>query len=364
MKTKTILLSNKPMPNDKLIGSWNVLLSKAILEGKIRFDYVLSSKSYSQKESFQGVTVRPNTYSFLRRRYIDKDTKYEYVKALRKIVGNKSCFFKIIIFDDVKLLKTINDFIKPKHSNFEVIYFLRGYNFDFDERKRKEILYSIDRLVTQTHLSVRHLLLNNHSIPCEINILPNGVNTEIFCPYSITKKLKLKENYFIENKKVFLWVSQNRKKKGLHILLKAWREFYLNNQDCVLLIVGTDSVDKFKDGIMYLGRKLNYELAELYNIADIFLFTTLCHEGHPLALTEALMCGCYCLASNISPIDEIIAGINHTVLVDYPNMTKSWFNAMNDVIAKFDSIQKQTIEIPIIYDREAWVNNFNRIING
>ena len=56
---------------------------------------------------------------------------------------------------------------------------------------------------------------------------------------SSIEKLKLKEKLNVTGKTVFIWCSQDRPKKGLNLILDAWREVYATNQEIVLLVVGS-----------------------------------------------------------------------------------------------------------------------------
>ena len=114
--------------------------------------------------------------------------------------------------------------------------------------------------------------------------------------------------------------------------------------------------------ITFLGRIENNELPKFYQVATFFIFSTLCHEGHPLALTEALKSGCYCLVSNIDPLNEVLDNGNYGVLVDFPNNPESWLKSLNTTLEDYNT-NGNKFNIPAeLYSLDNWMNTIESYI--
>jgi glycosyltransferase involved in cell wall biosynthesis len=155
-----------------------------------------------------------------------------------------------------------------------------------------------------------------------------------------------------------LWCSNDRPKKGLKLLLDAWKRVYSNSHDAVLLVIGSKKQIPVS-GVVYLGSIPNDDLPKYYQISDCYLFPTLCHEGFGLSLIEALNCGCYCIASALGGVPEVLQYGKLGRLIEHPNFVSEWIEAMNNYLNQ--------IENPIIIDREIytaqeWTLNMNKII--
>jgi glycosyltransferase involved in cell wall biosynthesis len=228
---------------------------------------------------------------------------------------------------------------------------------------RNKVYSCIDKLIIQTEKSYFKQIEENHTIPCEVQILRNGINSTVFHPLSIDDKKELRIKLKLKtNIKYFLWVSQDRPKKGLSIILKAWTEVIKNHNDVELLIIGTHQ-EIIGEQITWLGRKKNEELAVYYQSTDYYLFSSLCHEGHPLSLTEALKSGAKCLASDIDPIAEVLHNGDLGYLVKNPHFIDSWINAITDVLNNEIEFNKKNTNLMKLYDDKNWIDGFKGILN-
>ena len=129
-----------------------------------------------------------------------------------------------------------------------------------------------------------------------------------------------------------------------------------------LIIIGTHN-EVFGKQITWLERKNASKLAKYYQATDYYLFSTLCHEGHPLSLTEALKCGAKCLASNIDPVSEVLQEGDLGLLVDYPNFVSSWVNAIEHALNNDIDFNKENIDLLKLYDFDQWSNEIKMIFN-
>ena len=73
-----------------------------------------------------------------------------------------------------------------------------------------------------------------------------------------------------------------------------------------------------------------------------WLFTTRCpmffysqpcvKEGFGLVLAEALKCGCYCIASNLGGVPEVLNFGRYGVVLNEPYSVEQWVLAMQDAV--------------------------------
>jgi len=167
----------------------------------------------------------------------------------------------------------------------------------------------------------REYILNGE----KIRTIPNGIDVNVF------KKTKennhIRKKYDLAGKKVILFVGRVEEEKGAGVLLHALHMLdsqvvgskSIKQKDVVLLVVGSGSyLDELKDiaknlglaNIIFVGSVDNNELVDYYNAADIFVMPTLCVEGLPLTLLEAMSCETAVVASDIGGIRDVIDSKN------------------------------------------------------
>lgn len=127
-------------------------------------------------------------------------------------------------------------------------------------------------------------------------LIPNGVNTDIFCPDS-KNKTKMREKLGIPtDAMVVVWASRLHKQKGAHLALQAFAK--CNLRDLWFLIVGDgpervalerqSHVLGISDRIIFAGSVDHSDIPELLNAGDVFVFTSIRREGFPLNVLEAM----------------------------------------------------------------------------
>ncbi|GGG99550.1 hypothetical protein GCM10011416_17370 [Polaribacter pacificus] len=363
MSKKNILLSSKAIPSDQ-IGSWNVLLTNLVKKETSFFDKIISPYPSSVIERVNVPVETNNILTVFLSKFNSYYAKKTYWKKLKENITSTE-IVNVIIFDDIKILQTINHYAKKARirKQINIIYFIRGYRFDVPVDHRNNIYNCIDKLVIQTESSYKIQLQENHTIPCEVVLLPNGIDSKVFYQLQPKDKEELRHKLGFDNGKMyFLWVSQDRPKKGLSIVLKAWENIIQKHTDVELLILGTHNEVKGKQ-ITWLGRKKNKQLARYYQSTDFYIFSSLCHEGHPLSLTEALKSGAKCLASDIDPISEVLHDGDLGYLVKNPHFVDSWVNAINDVLTNDINFNMNNTDLIKLYNDKEWIANFKEILN-
>lgn len=140
-------------------------------------------------------------------------------------------------------------------------------------------------------------------------VIGNGVDHNIFYPQDI--RAEVIKDYKITTDKIIVSVGGliHRKRHDLAI------EAISGLENVTLLIAGSGEKEaelknlakekNCEERVIFTGQQTQYELARLYNAADIFLLCSE-YEGRANVLLEAASCGTPLLSSNVGGSDEII----------------------------------------------------------
>ena len=132
-------------------------------------------------------------------------------------------------------------------------------------------------------------------------VIPNGVNTDFFCP------IETERNFEREKEKRILYVGRLDARKGLETLIRAVSQVQ-NKVNAKLIIAGggreatrlMNLAAKLGVPVDFKGKVPHSNLPRLYNEADIFVLPSL-YEGFPLVLLEAIACGTPTISSTACP---------------------------------------------------------------
>lgn len=127
----------------------------------------------------------------------------------------------------------------------------------------------------------------------DANFLRNAITS-----MSIEEKKLFKTKYQKnETGLIFLFVGQIVERKGVGLLLQAWRKHHKNHPDDKLLLVGSgNQLNEFRskyanESSIYLLGKVEYEIVyKFYAIADIFILPTI-EDNWSLVVPETMACG-------------------------------------------------------------------------
>lgn len=358
MECKTILISQFPLPYPK-IGSWSTMY-KNYLESNHQIDFLICEKPATTFNTIEYAFVKHDLITRIKAKVL-KNNKIAYLKALDSII-KKDCNYIIQVVDNNGLILHLHNYLTDKgiRKNCYIQFFYHGFPPFIKDKNDTVFFKVIDEMVMLTIKSKATFLEYYTKISCKFSVLYNGIDTKKFTKIPISEKVKLKKHLGIQEEKVFLWCSQDRPKKGLHIVLEAWKQIVENYTNVRLLVVGTDKKEEI-DGITYVGKVPNDELPQYYQISDVYLFPTLCQEGFGMSLAEALNCGCYCIASENGGVTEVLQNGKLGKLIRNPNSVSEWEIAIKNYLDK--------TEIPItldkpIYTFEEWKINMNTIITN
>ncbi len=203
-------------------------------------------------------------------------------------------------------------------------------NYIFSLRDIRWIKYS-DAVIACSD-EVAKSLIEQLKVPKEkVYTILNGVDTEKFSPYidtlTLRKQLNISEEY-----KVITCITRLKLEKGVHILLKAFKEVIQQRQNVFLMIVGSGNYqEKLKDiskelnieeKVKFIGSISHENLAGYYAVGDIFVFPTLAKEGLPWVVLEAMSCGRPVIASRIGGIPQIIKDSENGLLFEPGNINE------------------------------------------
>jgi len=279
--------------------------------------------------------------------------------VIRRIPSNRKKIYsgriiEIILFviNGIKLLKKEIKEIKPdityafftmpagfialylkKKYNIRYYVFLRGidlpgfYGGEFSFLNKmfspiiKYIWINADKIIANSQ-SLKELAFRTFNKK-PIEIIPNGVDVNSFCPLEKAKR---------SNVIKILFVGRLNKQKGIDCLLKSIAK--INKEDrypFVLEIVGDGSekerlINKsyvlgVSDRVIFSNWIDRSRIVDKYQSSDIFITTSL-DEGMPNTLLEAMACGLPVIASDIPAHRELITHNKNGLLVPVNNPDK------------------------------------------
>jgi len=200
-------------------------------------------------------------------------------------------------------------------------FYLKNYLLD-----DKIIFKKSDKIIAVSN-ELGEDIKNQYKIPEDkLVVIPNGIDINKFKPMSV-EDLKKKLN--LKNEKVIVSVGTMNKQKGFHLLLKILPDI-LKKKKVKLIIIGTGPhLQVFKDmavklnisnDVIFTGRVSDEDLLKYYNLADVFVFSTLRMEGLPLVIPEAMVCEKPVIASRIGGIPTAINNNKDGILIEPGNL--------------------------------------------
>jgi glycosyltransferase involved in cell wall biosynthesis len=339
-KIAKIIIAEQPIPSSNN-GSWTQRIEHFLKSEINTVDYLICGKSNRRIESktiFYEVNQMQNR--FVRR--IIPNIRYKgYIKILNELSLQNSHLI-ICVIDNVKLKNAISNWIDQKKIKNKVIFLFYncGFSYFLEEIENKRFLKNCDEMIFLTQSAYSFNKNKYSEFTPEVTIVNNPIDKNQFNVVSRLEKEIVLKKHNLENKIVYLWLSHDREKKGLNIILNAWKDWQDKPENIVLLIVGASRKSASKD-IQFLGQIERELVSEYYKLAHVYLFPTLWQEGFGLSLAQAMCSGCFCIAASNGGVTDFFNDENG-VLIDNPNCVTEWISNMNFA---YQSI------------REGWVNN-------
>ncbi len=213
-------------------------------------------------------------------------------------------------------------------------WFTVDYEQTKNPRPLRKLLQRCDRVIGLADFGIEQLK-KDYTGP--VGKVPLGVDTHYFKPVSQTQKSKIREKFNIpDHMTVFLTVANNFWRKGIEYAVESFGLYCQNYPEAAknsCLYLHTEKTVELLDQIEVLGLNQNVlitpdydpmknplsvtQLAEIYQMSDIFLLTTL-GEGFGMTLLEAQACGLPVIVSNNSVIKEVTQ--NNALYIPCPGL--------------------------------------------
>jgi glycosyltransferase involved in cell wall biosynthesis len=366
--TKVILISKAHLPYDK-IASWTNMYNYLLEKKDHNFDYIITKNGGKEADNLVYKYLREvNIVDKVKSKFYGKSKAYNnYIEALDSII-EEGIQYVIHIVDHSGIVIPIDNHLRKKYhrKNFFIQYYYHGFSPLFNKFNGQKFLKAINEMFFLTTDSYFQYLSYYEECSFKARVLNNATDSERFKRVSEEEKSRLRKNNNLDKDEIiYLWCSQDREKKGLHIVLEAFKKVHIINKKTKLIVVGLDR-DINQKGVIPVGRIPNNELPMYYQMSDIYLFPSLWKEGFGIVLAEALKCGCYCIASAQGGIPEVLGGGKYGVLINKPNMIDEWVNEMNEAIKilKNNNVNPYLSEIPEkLYDLDLWSDKIKHFIS-
>lgn len=170
-----------------------------------------------------------------------------------------------------------------------------------------------DYFITTTETLRSYLIEKGFKHPERIFVIPNYVDTELFCPCEKTQEPEVLN---------ILSVGRLSEQKNFPLLIDGI-SFLLQRTDIKikLTIVGSgplrddllQQAGKFKLKLEIKERVANDRMPSIYQASDVFVMTSP-REGHPRALVEAMACGLPVVGTNVVGIRDVITDRHNGLL--------------------------------------------------
>jgi glycosyltransferase involved in cell wall biosynthesis len=174
-----------------------------------------------------------------------------------------------------------------------------------------------------TTIEIENGLLNDGFSNKKIMRIPNFIDFKVFSPASIRKKIELRKELDFSGYRIVLFSGKFIVRKGVKVLLEAWREVIRKFPDAHLILLGDGpifgemirkAVDLGIDSSVYFRGHMQ-RVTDFLQAADIFVLPSL-QEGMPNSLLEAMACGLAPVATRIGGVTDIIIDNENGVLVE------------------------------------------------
>lgn len=350
-----ILLSQFPLPYSR-IGSWTTMYHN-YLQSENEIDLIICPEPETFFDSVSYQLAASNKWVDIRKK-ITRNNHIAFTDALDKVIRlNEQYILQVV--DNFGLAKALHNYIARKgiRKQCYVQFFYHGHA-PIGNGYTSKFYEKTDEIIVLTHSSYEAFRTHSNSMPSRFSVLHNGIDTQKFHRITAEEKSRLQQKHGFAGKKIFIWCSQDRPKKGLHLILDAWKTVHKNHADSQLLVIGGEPKEP-QAGVFYVGRIANDLLPQYYQMSDAFLFSTLCQEGFGMSLIEALHCGCHCIASAMGGVPEVLQYGKLGKLITAPHFVQEWINAMTDYLEG----NHQSYQIPKdLYTSQQWNDHMTAII--
>lgn len=209
----------------------------------------------------------------------------------------------------VKCVQVLHD-LNFEHKPKDLPFFTRWYYRYFFKR------YALKarRIATVSNYSKQDIVKTYQIPAAKIDVAHNGCN-EYYSPTTEEEKDQTRDRY-TGNSPYFLYVGALIPRKNIIRMYEAFDRFKAQDQlHTKLVMVGstrwaTSEIKqalenmKYRQDVIFLGRRQTKELRQLYSAARALLFVP-CFEGFGIPILEAFYCETAVITSNITSMPEV-----------------------------------------------------------
>ncbi len=198
-------------------------------------------------------------------------------------------------------------------------------------------------------------------LECPIKIFPNGVSTgQDIKPEQMPSVFR--ENQTLTKDPFILFMGRVHFKKGVDLLIPAFKKLLQKNLNVNLVIAGPDDGhlkemenlaqrENVQGKIFFIGPAYGPEKRWLYKNATLFCLPSR-QEGFSMSITEALSYGLPVVITDACHFPEVeYAGAGKIVPIDIDNIATALFDAMQD--SKWRDGAKKAAQA-LVYEKYTW----------
>jgi spore coat protein SA len=264
------------------------------------------------------------TIKRIRRKVTNIPIKTAYLSRLLKEL-EKEDYEKIIVENAYEYILPI----KGKFPKKEIIFHVHNhiFNHDIGKNEPNNVLKACDKILVVSNYIKGYLIsTTNRSFEPKIHVLKNAIDTKKFNVIDKDNLNELRVKYGVEKRDfVFLFCGRIVPEKGVKELILAFKTVLKKYPSCKLLIVGSAGsnfaysnnkntfidelyslTEEQKGKIIFTGFIHNNKLPNIYDLSNVLVVPSTCHEAAGLVITEGLASGLSIIASNIGGIPEYI----------------------------------------------------------
>lgn len=228
----------------------------------------------------------------------------------------------------------------------------------------------VDRVIAVSAELKKHLIEKTHFPAGKIDVIINGIDTEIFRP--ATKPTRLIAEFGLRpNAKIIGSTGRLSWEKGYQILIESFPRILQRIPDCFLLLVGDGPMrgeletqakaTGCESNIIFAG--VRSDIPDLLNLFDVFVLPSI-YEGTSMALLEAMASGTTPVATavggNVSVVDDRVNGI-----IVPPNNPEALGNAICELILdekRLEALGLRAIEkIKVQYSQTGMIKAYESL---
>ena len=163
--------------------------------------------------------------------------------------------------------------------------------------------------------------LSSSLSPTRLKLIPNGVDTNRFCPVTDDDKQALRSQLGFPGKmKLILFVGHFSREKSPDLLVESWKQYVVEEfPDTGIIFIGSTNPDHYEvdaELVKYIQRMVapynneqiffvdrTNDIEKYYQTADLFVLPS-SREGMPNALLEAMACSLPVIVSRLEGVTD------------------------------------------------------------